>query len=145
MENDPGILYHKLILEQNTSPSHFEKRPDAPIVIDAFNPLCGDKFKIYLDIENQTVARATFYGYGCAVSKASSSVLMKKIQGKPVEEVLEIIREFISRLERGAEPEGEAVLADEETVAFLPVRNFPGRLQCATLSWQALENFLKEQ
>lgn len=142
MEDKTAGLYHKLILELNRAPLYFEKRPDATLVVDAVNPLCGDKFKLYLTVENHTIASATFHGYGCAVSKASTSVLMRKIQGRPIAEALTIIREFLTRIN----PSGDATQAvkppDEETAAFLPVKNYPGRLKCATLSWETLESFL---
>lgn len=143
METHSGDLYHKLILEHNRAPLYFEKRPDAMRVVDATNPLCGDKFKIFIDIENQTIVRATFHGYGCAVSKASASVLMKKIQRRPVAEALTSIREFISRVKPGDHATKRLPPPDEETSAFLPVKNYPGRLKCATLTWEALEEDLK--
>lgn len=144
MDTQSGDLYHKLILEHNRSPLYFEKQPDATLIAEAINPLCGDKFKIFLDIENQTIVRATFHGYGCAVSKASSSVLMKKIQGRPIAEALDLVRAFLSSIN----PSGQAMQPlsppDEETAAFLPVKKYPGRLKCATLSWEALETYLEE-
>ncbi len=142
METPSGDLYHKLILELNRSPLYFEKRPDASVVVDAVNPLCGDKFKLYLTVENQTIVGATFHGYGCAVSKASTSVLMKKIQGRPVAEVLSVIREFLSRINPKGAVNPTMALPDDETTAFLPVKHFPGRLKCATLSWETLADFL---
>lgn len=144
MENKPGDLYHKLILELNRSPLYFEKRPDAPVVADAVNPLCGDKFKLYLTIENQILVSATFHGYGCAVSKASTAVLMKKIQGLPVAEALAVIGEFLNHINPSGDPALPAAPPDEETMAFLPVKNYPGRLKCATLSWETLERFLAD-
>lgn len=144
MENKPGDLYHKLILELNRSPLYFEKRPDATVVTDAVNPLCGDKFKLYLYVENQTIVSATFHGYGCAVSRASTSVLMKKIQGLPVEEVRAVIRQFLSRINPSGDTPVVMPPPDEETAAFLPVKNYPGRLKCATLSWETLERLLAD-
>lgn len=144
METQSGDLYHKLILEHNRAPLYFEKRPDALRVIDAINPLCGDKFKIFLDIENQTIVRATFHGYGCAVSKASASVLMQKIQGRPVAEALTLIRAFLTRINPASHDAQPPAPPDEETKAFLPVKNYPGRLKCATLAWEALEADIKD-
>ena len=144
MDTQSGDLYHKLILEHNRSPLYFEKRPNATLIAEAVNPLCGDKFKIFLDIENQTIIRATFHGYGCAVSKASSSVLMKKIQGRPVAEALALVRAFLSRINPSRHATQPLTPPDEETSAFLPVKNYPGRLKCATLSWEALETYLVE-
>lgn len=132
-------LYHPLILELNRSPLFYEKQPDAPVILDAVNPLCGDKFKIYLSVENGRIQHATFHGYGCAVSKASASVLMKKIQGLPASEALAAIRAFLGQVN----PAGHKSQAppDAETAAFLPVRHFPGRLKCATLAWEAMEQW----
>lgn len=133
-------LYHGVILAHNQAPLFFEKRPDAQYAVEANNPLCGDKFTLYLDIENGRIARATFHGYGCAVSKASASVLMKKIQGRSLETVQTTVAAFLAALQ-GEQAPPEATV-DEEFLAFLPARDFPGRLQCAVLAWQAMREWM---
>lgn len=143
MEDRLSALYHGIILEHNRAPQYFEKRPAAQFAVEAYNPVCGDKFTLYLDAEAGTIARATFHGYGCAVSKASTSVLMKKIQGLPFAAVQAVIATFFA--ETGSRNDPPVAQPDPEIAAFAPVKNFPGRLTCVTLSWQALSDFLKNE
>ena len=135
METDDQLagLYRGVILEHNKAPHFFEKRPEARYVVEAFNPLCGDKFRLYLDIEQDVIARATFHGYGCAVSKASASVLMTKIQGLALADLPDLLDRFLQAVARGESPG-----LDTDTTAFAVARNFPGRERCATLVWDAL-------
>lgn len=142
MSENPKALYQQVIMQHNREPVAYEKRPEASIVIEAYNPLCGDQFKLYLEMGEGRVREVHFHGYGCAISKASASILVKKIRGKTVEEVRELIERFsrIVRPEGGAIPENE----DEEMAAFATAREFPARLQCAVLAWEALEKYLRK-
>lgn len=140
MEENLAKLYQGVIAEHNNAPLFFESRPDAGNVVEAYNPLCGDKFKLFLDIENGAVAKATFSGYGCAVSKAASSVLVKKIQGQPLDVVAQIIEQYLLAVSAGADA---LTSTDPETIAFTVAKNFPGRDKCATLSWKALADFFQ--
>lgn len=134
------LLYQGLILEYNRNPLYFEKRAAAAVEIEAWNPVCGDKFKLFLDLSGSKVVQASFHGYGCAVSKASASVLMKKIQGLPLDEISTLASGFLAHFQPGASSETD----DPELAAFLPARAFPGRLRCATLAWEALADYLKQ-
>ena len=139
MDSKLSQLYQGIILKHNNEPFHFEKRPTAQHVIEAYNPMCGDKFKVFLDIENGIVANATFHGYGCAISKASTSVLMKKMQGQPLDEVMKLVKDYFNIIENT-----EGVQNDDELTAFAAAKDFPGRLKCATLTWEAVDDFLKK-
>ncbi|MCE7922014.1 MAG: SUF system NifU family Fe-S cluster assembly protein [Haliscomenobacteraceae bacterium CHB4] len=143
MKENLSDLYQGVILEHNRTPLFFEKRPDARYVVEAYNPLCGDKFKLYLDVENGVIATATFHGYGCAVSKASSSVLMKKIQGVSLDDLPGILEEFLKAVAAGPE-NAPTVATDPETAAFTVAKKFPGRDKCAVLAWEALRNWTLE-
>ena len=140
MDSKLSQLYQGVILKHNNEPFHFEKRPTAQYVIEAYNAMCGDKFKVFLDIENGIVTHATFHGYGCAISKASTSVLMKKMQGQPLDEVEKLIENYFKIIENT-----EGVNQDEELTAFAAAKDFPGRLKCATLAWEAMDEFLKKE
>jgi nitrogen fixation NifU-like protein len=137
-DNPEQELYHKLIMRHNRDPFHFAKREDASLVVEAYNPLCGDQFKLYLEIVEKRVVAAHFHGYGCAVSKASTSVLMEKIQGLPWKEAQALAARFTSALEA---PDEDAFFLREDPAfaAFSAVRRYPSRLRCVTLSWEALE------
>lgn len=143
-ENALAQLYDEVILKHNREPYHYEKRLTAQHILDAYNPLCGDKFKLFLDIEDGKVQKATFHGYGCAISKAATSVLVEKIQNMPVETVLELIKTYFDGL-NSTNTEGGRDIFPEEMKAFLTVRQFPERLTCATLSWEAAQTFFQTQ
>lgn len=142
MDENISKLYQGVILEHNNAPCFFEKRPDARYVIEAYNPLCGDKFKLFVDVENEAIVAATFHGYGCAVSKASASVLMKKMQGQPLANLPGMLENFLSAIAIGRE-QPSAAAADPETAAFTVAKNFPGRDKCATLAWVAVSDFVR--
>ncbi len=138
-------LYSEIILAHNNLPFHFEKKPDAQFIFEAYNPMCGDKFKIYLNIETEIINEIFFHGYGCAVSKAATSVLIKKIFGKNISEAKNIIKKFFIILEKEFDiknSEEKNIFTNEEIFAFHTVINFPERKTCATLSWEAMNNFL---
>ena len=147
MDSKLSQLYQGVILKHNNEPFHFEKRPTAQHVIEAYNPMCGDKFKVFLDIENGVVTNATFHGYGCAISKASTSVLMKKIQGQSLDEVVKLVKDYFKIIEdnvTASEVWQEGVSYDDELTAFAAAKDFPGRLKCATLAWEAMDEFLRK-
>lgn len=135
-------LYRLVILEHNNTPLFFEKRPTAQHVIEAYNPLCGDKFKLFLDIENKTITAATFYGYGCAISKAATSVLLSKMQGQSLESVVSQIDTYFDILDTKNTSDTEGSKIEGELNAFRAVQQFPERRTCATLSGQAIKDFL---
>lgn len=126
-------MYHKLIIEHDRAPYHYEKRESADQVIEAYNPLCGDKYKLYLQMEEEVIQTAYFHGYGCAISKASTSILVKKIEGLTIATALELCKQFFAQLESN---HSEAT-PDPDFEAFTTVRKFPGRMKCVSLSWDA--------
>lgn len=144
MDSKLSQLYQGVILKHNNEPFHFEKRPTAQHVIEAYNPMCGDKFKVFLDIENGIVTNATFHGYGCAISKASTSVLMKKMESQPLDEVEKLIKDYFKIIENTPKGINERVNHDDELTAFAAAKDFPGRLKCATLAWEAMDEFLRK-
>ena len=139
MELELNELYSPVILDHNQYPRHYQKRPEAGLILDAYNSLCGDKFKLYLDVQEDRVVEASFSGYGCAVSKAATSVLMEKIQGKTWEEVRNLLEGYFQVTKTDQES-----TTDEELLAFATAKKFPGRLKCAVLSWEAVEEYLEE-
>ena len=140
MEQELNELYSPVILDHNQHPRHYEKRPEAGLILDAYNSLCGDKFKLYLDVQEGRVVQASFSGYGCAVSKAATSVLMEKIQGKTLEEVRNLLEGYFKVTKTNQES-----TTDEVLLAFAAAKKFPGRLKCAVLSWEVVEEYLDEK
>ncbi|MCO6475311.1 MAG: SUF system NifU family Fe-S cluster assembly protein [Phaeodactylibacter sp.] len=135
-------LYQSVILKHHKEPVHFEENEAATYTLEAYNPLCGDKYRLFFELEGGKVSRMSFHGYGCAISKASSSVLVKNLEGLPVEEALLQCRIFHALLQEEA---AAAPSDNEEFTAFTAARSFPGRMKCATLSWDEMERFLEEK
>lgn len=136
-------LYKTVILKHNKTPYHYEKQLSAAHQIEAYNPLCGDQFNLYLDLENGKIREIHFHGYGCAISKASTSVLVKNLENKSIEEALELCGIF----KRLTDPSESApnIIVVEELEAFETAKDFPSRLSCATLSWEAIQVYLEKE
>ncbi|MEM7655891.1 MAG: Fe-S cluster assembly sulfur transfer protein SufU [Bacteroidota bacterium] len=135
MSESSSELYQAIILQHARQPFHFEKKEGAAVEIEAYNPYCGDQYRLFLEVEVGTIVGAHFHGYGCAVSKASCSVLTQQLEGKSLAEVQTLLAEFRAAMEGG----------DTEEAAYQALsvsRAHPGREQCATLSWDALEEWL---
>ena len=134
-------LYKSVILKHNNNPFHYEKKDDAAYQLDAYNPLCGDRFNLYLDIKDGVIESVHFHGYGCAISKASTSVLAQHLEGKTIEEALALCDDF----QKVVLPDSSEIIENESFEAFAAARDFPGRLQCATLSWEVTTQFLLDK
>ena len=134
-------LYREVILTHDRQPVNFEKWEEAPITLEAYNPICGDRFNLYLDCQDGIIQKVRFHGYGCAISKAATSVLVKRIEGKPVADILRFCDQYLTLIDP-EKPEPDYV--DEELTAFMGARQFPARRQCASLSWETLEKYLKD-
>ncbi len=130
-------LYQSKIIPESREPYHFEEKVDADLIINANNPMCGDKFDLYLDIDKDKIAQVYFHGIGCAISKASTSLLLREISDMGVVEAKEMIKLFLKALNTGKlEP------FNDELRVLLELRNFEGRLDCIKLSWEELLNKL---
>ncbi|MEM6319203.1 MAG: Fe-S cluster assembly sulfur transfer protein SufU [Bacteroidota bacterium] len=134
-------LYKTVILAHNKDPFHYEKKEAATHRVEAYNSLCGDKFQVFLEVEDDQIRQVHFHGYGCAISKAATSVLAMQLEGKTVQEATALCAQF-QRLV--TDDSAEMVDVPEDFEAFTAARDFPGRLTCATLSWEAVEEFLKK-
>ena len=134
-------LYQDIILQHNKSPFHFEKKVNAQHVLQAYNPICGDRFELFLNIEKEQIIDVHFHGYGCAISKASTSVLAKNLIGQSLEKARMMCNDFLEMIEGNETP---ALKNYPEFSAFAVAKNYPGRDKCATLSWEELLDFLEE-
>lgn len=126
-------LYDESILEENRKPYHYQKMADADLILEAYNPVCGDQFKLFLFTDEGFIKTAYFHGYGCAVSKASTSVLTRQLEGCTIEAAKAKCRDFIRWLAEEA-----SVNAPRAWEPFAAVRQFPGRLSCAQLAWETV-------
>lgn len=135
----PLDLYHPLILEHHKKPSNFEVMVDPDVVIEAYNPICGDQFQIYFrELENGLI-EVSFQGYGCAVSNAATSLLTEHLQERNRSEAVFLLEEYLKMLDSPKDIEGNR----DPLHIFRKVRDFPGRWECATLSAQSILNYLK--
>ena len=132
-------LYKSVILAHSKAPYHYKKVDDQE-QIEAYNPLCGDRFVLYLTIKDDRIADLHFHGHGCAISKASTSVLVKHLEHKTLEEALALCTNFEQITQTNTDK--PAVILEEEFEAFEAAKDFPGRLKCATLSWEAIKEVL---
>ncbi len=133
-------LYRELILDHSRSPRHFGRMDDATHVADGINPLCGDKLKLYLRVDDDRIESSSFEGSGCAISVASASLMTDALAGMPVARAEECCEEITTRLTQGTDGDPSEELS--KIAALDGVREFPGRVKCATLAWQALHSAL---
>jgi len=141
-------LYQSVILDHNRSPMNFHELKDATAHAEGRNPLCGDQFDIWLRIEGDVIADAAFQGQGCAISKASASMMTQAIKGKTAEEARQLFAAFHEMVVGdGSEGPGAGPSAalPSKLKAFRGVRAFPIRVKCATLSWHAMKKALDDQ
>jgi nitrogen fixation protein NifU and related proteins len=132
--SDLRDLYQELILDHNKRPRNFKKLEDANRTAEGYNPLCGDKVKIYARLEDGRVQDVSFEGSGCAISKASASVMTESLKGKTVAEVEALFKRFRDLVTGKESSEGDL----GKLVVFSGVCEFPTRVKCATLAWHAL-------
>jgi nitrogen fixation NifU-like protein len=134
---DLADLYQQLIVDHNRNPRNFRLLPDANRTAEGDNPLCGDRIKLYLRVEDGRVAEATFQGSGCAISKASASMMTQAVQGKTEEEAERLFKAFHAMVTSPATaaPDTSAL---GKLAAFAGVRAFPARVKCANLAWHTL-------
>lgn len=133
-------LYHTVIKEQNEHPYHFKRVENSASKILSNSPVCGDTFEIYFDLEDDVIKSAHFYGIGCAVSKASVSVLVKFLEGQSISKGLKLCDTFLALIDQDAYHAGEV---PDEFAAFIRVKQFPERYDCAALPWLETQKFLK--
>ena len=137
MDAELRELYQQVILDHNKSPRNFKKLENANHDAEGYNPLCGDKVHIYLNVENGIVKDISFTGSGCAISKASASLMSTIVKGKTKEETKIIFEKFhdlvTGKLTGDAEIEELGKLA-----VFAGVRDFPSRVKCASLAWHTM-------
>jgi nitrogen fixation NifU-like protein len=141
--SDLRALYQEVILDHNKHPRNFRAMEDADHALDGYNPLCGDHYMIYLKMNGDIVADVSFTGSGCAISKASASVMSTLVKNKTRREATELFEQFHD-LVTGKTAVGNA---DElgRLAVFAGVSEFPARVKCASLAWHTLKAALDKQ
>lgn len=137
-------LYQEVILEHNKNPRNFREIEDASATADGNNPLCGDALRVYVEMDGDEVKDVAFKGSGCAISKASASMMTQAVKGKSKEEAEVLFDEFHKMVTGELDAE-----TDENSLGklkiFAGVLEFPARVKCASLSWHTLHAALNNE
>ena len=136
-------LYQQIILDHNKSPRNFGKLDVANRAQEGYNPLCGDHLHVYLHVAGEKIEDISFEGSGCAISKASASLMTAALKGKAVSEAVELFKQFHAMVTA----EIDAPVDDErlgKMAVFAGVREFPMRVKCATLAWHTMKAAVAE-
>jgi nitrogen fixation NifU-like protein len=141
---DLKALYQEVILDHNKNPRNFKKMEDADCSVEGYNPLCGDHYTVYLKLDGDRISEIAFQGSGCAISKASASVMSTVLKGKTRAEAEEWFEKF-HRLVLGELKDGIDIDSLGKLAAFSGVSEFPARVKCAILPWHTMKNAIEEK
>ena len=140
--SDLSDLYQEVILDHNKRPRNFRALETANHSAEGFNPLCGDRLHLYVRVDGDVVTDVGFQGSGCAISKASASLMTDSIKGRPVAEV----RALFERFHKMVTTPPEKAVEDMGKLSVLAgVREFPVRVKCASLAWHTLKAALDRE
>ncbi len=136
-------VYNELIMEHSMN-SYNKKKLDNPDYQQmGHNPNCGDEITLEMKVKGNIIEDMAFSGHGCAISQASTSIMIDTLKGKTLEEAKEIIQTFISMIKREITDE-EQLKKLEDAIAFKNVSNMPARVKCALLAWHTVEEILNQ-
>ena len=141
-------LYQEIILDHGKNPHNLKKIENFNKDAKGHNPLCGDKVHIYLKLtENKKVEEASFEGSGCAISMASASIMTELVKGKEVNDVKELIKDFLEMIKEKNALKSNNLSEDEKTklMSLSGVQQYPMRVKCATLSWHTLTSAINNK
>jgi nitrogen fixation NifU-like protein len=137
-------LYQEVILDHNKNPRNFHKMDNATKVLDGQNPLCGDHYTLFLLLENNIIKDISFEGSGCAISKASASLMSSILKGKTRQEAEELFQLF-HKVVTGEIDSLKHLEELGKLAAFGGVSEFPARVKCASLAWHTMHAALNEE
>jgi nitrogen fixation protein NifU and related proteins len=139
--SDLRELYQEVILDHHKRPRNFGPLQEANRHAEGQNPLCGDHLSVQVDVEGGIIKNVAFEGAGCAISRASASLMTDAVKGKRVEEAERMFEEFHQMVTSGVEVAVEESLG--KLAVFCGVREFPSRVKCASLAWHTLHAALE--
>ena len=137
-------LYQEVILDHNRKPRNFRRLGAPTTAAEGYNPLCGDRISVELEVEGDTLRDIAFQGSGCAISKASASMMTAALKGKTVDEAAAAVKQFRAMLTE-ERPSDDASALPGRLAVLAGVREFPIRIKCATLPWHTLRAALQGQ
>ena len=135
-------LYQEVILDHNRRPHNFRVIDPATAKQEGYNPLCGDRLTLYVKVEDGIIRDVAFQGSGCAISKASASLMTDAVKGKTVEEARSLFDRFHQMI---TSPPGSPLPELGKLSVLAGVRDFPTRVKCAGLAWHTLKAAVSEQ
>jgi len=139
---DLNSVYTDLIMHHNNKKENKGELEDPDLSEHGHNPNCGDDITLDLNIEDEIIKKAVFHGSGCAISQASTSIMIDLIKGKSVEEALELVDTFIKMIKKEIDDK-EDLKKLKDARALQNISNMPARVKCAVLSWHTLKEALK--
>lgn len=134
-------VYNDLIMEHSMNSYNKKELEGATCCKMGHNPNCGDEIKLEVKINGDTIEDLAFTGHGCAISQASTSIMVDTLRGKKIEEAKEIVKTFIEMIKRETKDENELKKL-EDAIAFKNISNMPARVKCALLAWHTIEECL---
>ena len=141
--DDLTEVYNELIMEHSMNSYNKKKLENADYCEIGHNPNCGDEIKLELKVNGDVIEDMAFSGHGCAISQASTSIMIDTLKGKTIKEAKEIIKIFIEMIKRETTSE-EELKKLEDAIAFRNVSNMPARVKCALLAWHTVEDMLNK-
>ena len=141
---DLSDVYNELIMEHSMNSYNKKKLENADFCEIGHNPNCGDEITLQLKMDGDKIQDMAFSGHGCAISQASTSIMIDTLKGKTIEEAKEIIKIFIEMIKRETKSEEELEKL-EDAIAFKNVANMPARVKCALLAWHTIEDILNKE
>ena len=141
--DDLTEVYNELIMEHSMNSYNKKKLENADYCEIGHNPNCGDEITLELKVNGDVIEDMAFSGHGCAISQASTSIMIDTIKGKTIKEAKEIIKIFIEMIKRETTSE-EELKKIEDAIAFRNVSNMPARVKCALLAWHTVEDMLNK-
>ena len=136
-------LYNDLIMEHSMNSYNKKELKDADYCEVGHNPNCGDEITLELKLNGDIIEDMAFTGHGCAISQASTSIMIDTLKGKTIKEAKEIVKTFIEMIKRETTDEKELEKL-EDAIAFRNVANMPARVKCALLAWHTIEDMLNK-
>ena len=141
--SDLRDLYQEVILDHNRHPHNFGELDGADRHADGYNPLCGDRLAVYVNLDGETISEVGFLGSGCAISKASASLMTDAVKGRTLDEAHRLFEQFLRLVTEDDALVDEALVG--KLAVFAGVRDYPTRVKCASLAWHTLRAAVEDR
>ncbi len=143
MDDNLNEMYNDLIMEHSMNSCNKKTLHCCDFCELGHNPNCGDEIKIEVKLNGDIIEDMAFSGHGCAISQASTSIMIDTLKGKTVSEAKEIVKTFIDMIKRETKSE-EELKKLEDAIAFRNIAHMPARVKCALLAWHTIEDILEK-